>query len=254
MASCFRNNAVGTAVVATVLDFYKSAGAVKHSACLHGFKFLEFFVGSYMYDPFSVKRIENCRKNLASVCGTCYNVRFKKKGSFVRKSLGITTGKGNYRVRVFAAEVGKQAALQGYTLVSGNARGADQTAQNSCLANGGTVVSIVADRLDEKPVKAGILYLSDEGFDLPFTSVRALSRNRLIHTMPEKTFVAQCTLGKGGTWSGTTQNLRFGWSDVYCFNDGSAAAEELQQRGAMTVSLKDLADFNSLQSSLPGLL
>jgi DegV family protein with EDD domain len=34
----------------------------------------------------------------------------------------------------FAREAGKQAALQSYTLVSGNARGADKTAQNACLA------------------------------------------------------------------------------------------------------------------------
>lgn len=150
----------------------------------------------------------------------------------------------------FAEEVGKQAALQGYTLVSGNARGADQAAQNSCLAHGGNVISIVADRLDDKLPQGGVLYLSDEGFDLPFTSIRALSRNRLIHTLAEKTFVAQCSLEKGGTWSGTTQNLRYGWSDVFCFRDGSDAAEELQQRGAVAVSLEELCDIPSLQSNL----
>ena len=33
----------------------------------------------------------------------------------------------------FAREVGRQAALQGYALVSGNARGADRIAQKTCL-------------------------------------------------------------------------------------------------------------------------
>ena len=47
----------------------------------------------------------------------------------------------------FAWEAGKQAALQGYALVSGNARGADQTAQEGCLAHGGKVISVVADTL-----------------------------------------------------------------------------------------------------------
>ena len=35
--------------------------------------------------------------------------------------------------RTFAEEVGRQAALQGLTLVSGNARGADRAAQESCV-------------------------------------------------------------------------------------------------------------------------
>ena len=48
--------------------------------------------------------------------------------------------------RVFAREVGKQAALQGFVLISGNARGADLTAQESCLEHDGKVISIVADR------------------------------------------------------------------------------------------------------------
>ena len=96
----------------------------------------------------------------------------------------------------FAENVGKQAALQGYVLVSGNARGADRIAQESCLAHGGDVISIVADELGKKPLSNHVLYLSEDGFDLPFLSARALSRNRLIHSLTEKTFVAQCSLEK----------------------------------------------------------
>lgn len=153
----------------------------------------------------------------------------------------------------FAEEVGKQAALQGYTLVSGNARGADRVAQDSCLSHGGKVVSIVADRLDRRPLQDRILYLSDEGFDLPFSSIRALSRNRLIHALADKTFVAQCTFGKGGTWSGSVQNLRFGWSPVFCFDDGSDGILELLQRGALPAQLQDLQDLAQLKSDSVGL-
>ena len=153
----------------------------------------------------------------------------------------------------FAEEIGKQAALQGYTLVSGNARGADRVAQDSCLSNGGNVVSIVADRLDKQPLQDRILYLSDEGFDLPFSSIRALSRNRLIHAVAEKTFVAQCTFGKGGTWNGCTQNLRHGLSPVFCFDDGSDGIRELLQRGAVAVTFDDLQEISQLESGCFGL-
>ena len=58
----------------------------------------------------------------------------------------------------FAREVGTQAAKQGCTLISGNARGADRTAQDAALAAGGGVISIVADRLTDHVPGKGILF------------------------------------------------------------------------------------------------
>ena len=146
----------------------------------------------------------------------------------------------------FAREVGRQAALQGYVLVSGNARGADRTAQESCLEHGGGVISIVADRLDEKKQRENVLYLSEEGFDLPFSAQRALSRNRCIHALGEKTFIAQCGLETGGTWDGTVKNLRNGWSPVYVFADGSDASAALEAMGAVPVLPQMLSDIGAL--------
>lgn len=153
----------------------------------------------------------------------------------------------------FAKEVGRQAARQGFVLVSGNARGADRAAQDSCLENGGEVIAVVADELEKYGPREHILYLSEDGFDLPFSSQRALSRNRLIHCMGLRTFVAQCGYQRGGTWDGTVKNLRFGWSPVCCFKDGSAASELLQDMGAEGVNLEDLHDFLGLQPRYFGL-
>lgn len=147
----------------------------------------------------------------------------------------------------FAREAGRQAALQGYVLLSGNARGADRAAQDSCLENGGQVVSIVADSLEKCKDTPGVLYLSEDSFDFPFSTIRALSRNRLIHAMGTLTLVAQCTYGKGGTWSGTVQNLRHGWSPVFCYADGSKAAIALSNMGATPIYTDTLSDFGSLK-------
>ena len=103
----------------------------------------------------------------------------------------------------FAREAGRQAALQGLTLVSGNARGSDRTAQEACLEAGGTVVSIVADSLEKHLPKENVLYLSEENFDEEFSAQRALSRNRCIHALGEKVLVAQAGYQHGGTWDGT---------------------------------------------------
>lgn len=149
----------------------------------------------------------------------------------------------------FAAEMGRQAALQGYTLVSGNARGADRTAQNACLRAGGSVISIVADELAKQPLLERVLYLSEDGFDEAFSAQRALSRNRCIHALGSKTFVAQSSFQQGGTWDGTAKNLRHGWSGVFCFDDGSEAARQLCQMGAEPVTFEELSDLAALQTS-----
>ncbi len=149
--------------------------------------------------------------------------------------------------RRFAEEAGRQAALQGFVLVSGNARGADRTAQAACLEAGGKIISIVADELRRCCPKDNTLYLSEEDFDLPFSALRALSRNRCIHALGEKTLVCQSNLGSGGTWDGTVKNLRFGWSPVFCFNDGSPAMLQLQQMGATYARISQLQDFDLLR-------
>lgn len=147
---------------------------------------------------------------------------------------------------VFAEEVGRQAAYQGFTLVSGNARGADRAAQSACLRAGGKVISVVADSLADKRIRENVLYLSEDCYDGAFSAQRALSRNRVIHALGAMTFVAQCSYQTGGTWNGTVKNLRFRWSDVYCFADGSRAMAELEQMGARTVGMDELSDFCAL--------
>ena len=154
----------------------------------------------------------------------------------------------------FAWEVGRQAALQGYALVSGNARGADQTAQEGCLVHGGKVISVIADRLDTKQPDSNILYLSEAGFDLSFSAYRALQRNRVIHAMSSRTLVAQCTLGGGGTWEGTLENLKHGYSQVLCFQDHSQAMIELTDRGGQWVTKEQLTDLDALAVQIKGLI
>ena len=146
----------------------------------------------------------------------------------------------------FAEAVGSHAARQGLTLVSGNARGADRTAQKAALKAGGTVISIVADELSKQTIREGILYVSEEDFDAPFSIQRALSRNRCIHAMGRMTFVAQSDHGKGGTWDGTVKNLRHNWSPVACFRDGSEASQQLEQMGAFLIEASDLCDISCL--------
>lgn len=153
--------------------------------------------------------------------------------------------------REFAREAGRQAALQGYVLVSGNARGADQEAQAAALAAGGWVISVVADNLSAHSRRERVLLLSEDGYDLPFSPIRALSRNRVIHALGQCTLVAQSSLGTGGTWDGSVRNLKHRWSPLCCFSDGSEAAEQLCGMGAVPVILSDLCNLTELTREEP---
>lgn len=155
--------------------------------------------------------------------------------------------------RDFARKVGRQAAVQGYTLISGNARGADRTAQEACLQAGGSVIVVVADELIKQRAQERVLYLSEEDYDQAFSAQRAISRNRVIHSLGEMTFVAQSSYQTGGTWDGTVKNLRFGWSPVFCFRDGSQAVMQLCEMGAAAVAAEDLQEFNMLSAQMRNL-
>ena len=156
------------------------------------------------------------------------------------------------RGSAFARRIGTMAAEEGFTLVSGGASGADSVAQEACLAAGGYVICFVPDALETYPSHPHVLYCCAEGYDLPFSNARALRRNYFIHAMGEKTFVAQCPRASGGTWNGSMENLKHGWSEVYVLNDGSEGAEALANLGATFVSddLPPLFDLLSYQLSI----
>ena len=159
----------------------------------------------------------------------------------------------------FARRVGRLAAEEGMTLVSGGARGADTEAQNACLAAGGRVAVFAAGSLLEFPAAAAdcLLLLSEAGFDEAFSAERALRRNRFIHAAGRLTLAAQTDYGRGGTWSGCTENLKHGWSPVFVCDDGSAGARGLVDRGATAVPPDGPQSLHGLrpameQLSLPG--
>lgn len=149
----------------------------------------------------------------------------------------------------FAAQAGCLAAKEGFTLCSGDAMGADRTAQEACLSNGGSVLIFPATELVYCPARENVLYAAEGGFELGFSAQRALGRNRFIHAMGEKTLVAQTGFGKGGTWNGSLDNLQHEYSPLFVFDDKSEGARALCARGATPVQA-----LTSLQALTPAQL
>lgn len=132
----------------------------------------------------------------------------------------------------FARSIGRLAAREGFTLVSGGASGADRTAQEACLEAGGRVICFLPDELTRHPARENLLLCTAEGYELPFSAPRALERNHFIHALGELTFVAQCDAPSGGTWDGSRYNLRHRLSPLYVPDDGSAGTQALAALGA----------------------
>lgn len=157
----------------------------------------------------------------------------------------------------FARCVGNAAARQGYCYCSGGAAGADTEGFCGAMEQGGCSVLFLADSLEEHLTDRRyrrylrdkkLLLVSEQGPDLPFSTPRAMSRNRLIHAMGQKVFVAQSDYGTGGTWNGTMENLKEGWSPVFVY-DGEPeepGTRGLLERGAEPVSLSQLEQLSAL--------
>ena len=102
--------------------------------------------------------------------------------------------------------------------------------------------------LSEQKPRENVLYLTEDGYDLPFSAARALHRNQLIHMLGVKTLAVQCTYGSGGTWKGCIENLKHGWSELYVFDDGSEGSHALIEQGAN--GLSELRSIRDLQPNI----
>lgn len=152
--------------------------------------------------------------------------------------------------RQFACRVGELAAREGYAIVSGGALGADSAAQEACLHNGGNVIVFTPGRLDKTKEHPHILYCSESGWEIGFSAQRALSRNRLIHAMGNKSVVAQCSYGHGGSWRGAEENLRNRYTPLFVYWDGSRGAMGLLEQGAVEVTeLNSLSELRTGQET-----
>ena len=114
----------------------------------------------------------------------------------------------------FVRSVAEAAAGAGVPIVSGGAPGIDAAAMRAALRAGGSVVGVLAQRLD-RAVVAGenrelladgqLLLLSPYDPATGFNVGNAMARNKLIYAFARAALVASADHGRGGTWTGAVE-------------------------------------------------
>ncbi len=110
----------------------------------------------------------------------------------------------------------RRCVAAGRCVVSGCARGVDQTAIQTALDMGGTAIGIPADSLIREAhatrhraaLEAGrLLLLTPHHPTTKFSVANAHARNRLIYAMADEALVISCGDREGGTWTGAVEEL-----------------------------------------------
>lgn len=141
----------------------------------------------------------------------------------------------------FAESFGRNAAEQGYSVVSGAARGVDEHAMLASLRQEGTVIGVVGDSLlrsatsqkyREHLAQGNLVLVSPFQPEARFRAWQAMERNKYIYCLADAAVVACSKPSQGGTWSGAIEALRAEWVPVWLKLDGEKSGNaELANRG-----------------------
>lgn len=144
----------------------------------------------------------------------------------------------------FCRRIGAQAAAEGYTVVSGGARGVDETAMLAALEREGTVMGVVADSLlraitrpqYRSSLRSGDLVLISPYYpDARFQVGNAMGRNKYIYCLADAGVVVTCEKESGGTYAGAKETLKNHWVPVWTRQSERSAdgVEALEAIGAV---------------------
>lgn len=126
--------------------------------------------------------------------------------------------------REMAAALGKAAAANGHSVVSGGAKGVDEAAMLASLSVEGTAVGVLAAGLQREAtshkwrkalVSGDLALITPFAPDTPFHAGNAMGRNRYIYCLASAATVVASKQGAGGTWNGAVENLKHRWVPLW---------------------------------------
>lgn len=153
----------------------------------------------------------------------------------------------------------EKAVLSGFGIISGGAKGVDTAAALKCLDMGGICVEFLSDSLSKKlrddDVKKRLetgryLILSAVHPDAGFTVGIAMMRNKFIYALSCGTVAVKSDFGKGGTWTGASDNLKKKYCPLFCWNNPDYKGNtELIKMGAYPIDAEWCFDINTVSEN-----
>ncbi|WP_293647224.1 DNA-processing protein DprA [Thiolapillus sp.] len=162
----------------------------------------------------------------------------------------------------YSRDLGALAAGNGYSIVSGGARGVDEAAMLGALEAEGTVIGVLANNLlracssarYRKYLMANNLVLISTFYpEAGFNAGNAMQRNKYIYCLSDAAMVVHSG-EKGGTWNGAFENIRKQWTPLWVkrSSDPKAGNAAIVRAGALWApDSVDEIDFASLFSVAP---
>ncbi len=153
----------------------------------------------------------------------------------------------------FSNNIGNRVAEQGYSVVSGGARGVDEAAMLGALTSEGTVIGVLADSLLKSAtsnkyrkylMSQNLVLISPYYPEAGFNAGNAMSRNKYIYCLSELAVVVQSGT-EGGTWNGAIENLKNRWVPLWVkeSNDPESGNALLISKGGIPLS-DDLSELS----------
>lgn len=143
----------------------------------------------------------------------------------------------------YSRKIGEMAASAGVSIVSGGAKGVDETAMRGALDTEGTAVGVLADSLlrassSTKYRRAlmdnNLVLVSPFNPEAGFNAGNAMQRNKYIYCLADSALAVHSGK-KGGTWSGAHEDLKKAWVPLWVkvTSDPEAGNHELIEAGAL---------------------
>lgn len=154
---------------------------------------------------------------------------------------------------LYSRELGAAAAQNAIAIVSGGAKGVDESAMLGALEVEGTVIGVLADSLLRASSSAryrshlmsnNLVLVSSFYPEAGFNVGNAMQRNKYIFCLSDAAIIVHSG-AKGGTWSGAQENLKKQWVPLWVkeTNDINAGNEAIVKGGGSWVPC-DVATLN----------
>lgn len=142
----------------------------------------------------------------------------------------------------FSRDIGAKSASDGRSVVSGGARGVDESAMLGALESEGTAIGVLANDLLRASTSAkyrkylmanNLILLSPFYPEAGFNAGNAMQRNKYIYCLSDAA-IAVHSGTSGGTWNGVIENIKHNWVPMWIkpTDDPEAGNVTLVQKGA----------------------